>query len=204
MSRNKKPGRGTDQFENYVEHPRFGRKPILTGINPTPGQPGIYFHWRTNDAARVPNTAVPANWNEQRATYSHISFYFDERRVCRDCDRPFLFFAAEQKHWYEVLKFPLDANCVRCPECRREIQQLRVCRERYEELVKAPNRSLEEQVDLIDCLLTLIDAELFSRKQLPHVRQLLNQLSDRDEAQSRVRKFRKMLSILEERLGEGI
>ena len=41
-----------------------------------------------------------------------MTHYFDAKRVCRKCERPFLFFAEEQKYWYEDLRFPLEADCL--------------------------------------------------------------------------------------------
>jgi hypothetical protein len=53
------------KYANYVEHPRFGRCPQITGLNPesdlTTGQP--FLHW--NAADRIANTAIPADLSRQ-------------------------------------------------------------------------------------------------------------------------------------------
>ena len=53
-------------------------------------------------------------------------------RTCRDCDETFLFTAAEQKHWYETLRFNIDATAVRCLPCRKVIQHQRAYTEAVE------------------------------------------------------------------------
>lgn len=47
-------------------------------------------------------------------------FYLDQERECVQCGRGFVFSAAEQKYWYESLKFHFDSVAVRCPDCRRK------------------------------------------------------------------------------------
>jgi hypothetical protein len=47
-------------------------------------------------------------------------FYVDVPRACVQCHAAFVFAAAEQKHWYEVLKFHFDSVPVRCVSCRRK------------------------------------------------------------------------------------
>jgi hypothetical protein len=107
------------EYDNYVEHPRFGRYPRITGLNPesdfTTGKP--FLHW--NATERIPNTAVEADLSRQSRATVPVTHYYDVKRTCRDCARPFIFFADEQKHWYEELKLPLEADCVRCVPCRK-------------------------------------------------------------------------------------
>lgn len=57
--------------------------------------------------------------------------YIDTLKQCRDCLEHFIFFAREQRHWYEVLGFWVDSDCVRCPICRLKDQRVRRARERY-------------------------------------------------------------------------
>jgi hypothetical protein len=53
------------------------------------------------------STAVAADVSRQIFTTMPVTHYFDVKRVCRGCQRPFLFFADEQKHWYEELGFSI-------------------------------------------------------------------------------------------------
>ncbi len=35
----------SDEYETFVEHPRFGRKPKFTGLDPSPADDGVHLHW---------------------------------------------------------------------------------------------------------------------------------------------------------------
>ena len=163
-----------DEYANYVDHPRFGRRPHVTGLNPqtdlTTGKP--FLHW--NAAERIPNTAIEADLTRQSRATVPVTHYYDVRRKCRDCDRPFIFFAQEQKHWYEELGLPLEADCVRCVPCRKRQHGLSAKRERYEELFHVAARNADESLEMAECCLSLIEAGIFNRRQIEHVRELLN------------------------------
>ncbi len=70
-------------------------------------------------------------------------FYVDEARSCLQCGERFTFRAAEQKHWYETLKFNFRAVPVRCLACRRRRRSEGVLREQIamarEEIWQAPS-----------------------------------------------------------------
>ncbi len=165
---------GAGEYENYVDHPRFGRRPQITGLNPqtdlTTGKP--YLHW--NATERIPNTAIEADLTRQSRATVAVTHYYDVRRSCRDCGRPFIFFAQEQKHWYEELGLPLEADCVRCVPCRKRQHGIAAKRERYEELFHVPARSAEENLEMAECCLSLIEAGTFHARQTMRVRELLN------------------------------
>lgn len=166
-----------DEFDNFVEHPRFGRRPRITGLNPvknlTPGEGFVYPHWHSPTSCRIPNTAIVADPARQPPSTLAPTHYFDVKRECRICHRPFIFFAEEQRHWYEALKFPLEADCRECPPCRKGQQAVARKRERYDELFHMEKRKDEENIEMAECCLALIEKETFSRKQLPTVRRLL-------------------------------
>jgi hypothetical protein len=171
-----------DAFDNYVEHPRYGRRPHITGLDPqqrlSGGDDYIYLHWHSPAACRIPNTAIVADRSRQPPATLPVTHYFDVKRECRICHRPFIFFAQEQKHWYESLKFPLEADCRECPPCRKRQQGIARERERYNELFHLEKRRAEENVDMAECCLSLIEKEAFSRKQLPTVRRLLKAVKE--------------------------
>ena len=105
-----------------------------------------------------------------------ITHYFDVKRRCDDCDRMFIFFAREQKHWYESLQFSINADCIRCTECRKQKQYTANRRSQYELLLKSDNRSDVDTLTLVDCCLTLIESSEFGGRSLQTARQLLNQI----------------------------
>lgn len=61
--------------------------------------------------------------------------YFDKTGTCRDCGIEFAFSKAEQLHWYEQLRFWVQAQKVRCESC----QQLKKQRDYFSQLMAANN-----------------------------------------------------------------
>jgi hypothetical protein len=167
------------EYGGYVDHPRFGRKPRFTGLNAEPTPDGkVFCHWHSPVGTRVPNTAIAADTARQGRVTVHVTHYFDSRRVCRKCGRPFLFFAEEQKFWYEELQFPLESDCLECVLCRKEAQHLQVTRERYEELFANAARTEAETLELVECGVLLAESSVFSTKLLPRLRGHLKPLLD--------------------------
>src|SRR5262249_30172882 len=61
-------------------------------------------------------------WHPALQTWCDYNPYFDfidtELR-CEDCGQPFVFTAAEQRYWYETLKFWVQSRPKQCVVCRR-------------------------------------------------------------------------------------
>jgi Probable zinc-ribbon domain len=185
-----------DDYSNYVAHPRYGRRPRITGLDPTPDPLGrVFFHWHSAAGTRVPNTAIAADLSRQPPATVAITHYFDAKRQCRDCQRPFLFFAEEQKYWYEELGFALESDCVRCSDCRRRQRGLEEQRERYAELLHLRERTLEQNLELADCCLSLVEASVFRERPLERVRSILKRVPPDLDAATRDR-----VAALRERL----
>lgn len=168
-----------DAYDSSVEHPRFGKAPRITGLNPRE-------YGRRFSLDIIPNTAIAADLSRQTRATIPVPYYFDTKRFCRDCHRPFLFFAAEQKYWYEELGFGLDSNCVRCPECRQQQHGLARLRARYEELCHVADRSLEQNLELAECCLSLAEQGEFHSRQTAHVRMLLNRARTTGGSEKRI------------------
>jgi hypothetical protein len=168
---------GADPYANFVPHPRYGRRPRITGLDPKPDDLGrVFLHWHSPVECRVAHTAIAADLSRQPRATVAVTHYFDAKRRCRDCQRPFLFFAEEQKYWYEELGFPLESDCVRCIECRRQQRGLEQKRERYGELLHVPDRTIEQSLELADCCLSLVEAGVFPERPLQRVRSILTRL----------------------------
>ena len=75
------------------------------------------------------------------------------------------------------LRFLLEANCIRCPTCRKKLQLIAKNRQRYEALFHILNRDDEENLEMADCCLTLIEEGIFGHQQLERVRMLLKRIS---------------------------
>ena len=166
------------EYSGFVEHPRYGKAPRFTGLDVTDAPDGqVYCHWHSAVGVRVAGTAVVADVSRQRPATLHVTHYFDAKRVCRTCGRPFLFFAEEQKYWYEDLEFPLEADCVECVPCRKDEQRLRLIRQKYDELSRETARSEADTLNLVECGVLLVESCVFSVKALPKLRGLLKTVS---------------------------
>jgi len=168
-----------EDFKNFVEHPRFGRDPIRTGLNPeTDFISGIFLHWHSDASCRIPFTAVKAETKKQNQPTVAVTHYYDVKRHCRGCKRPFIFFAQEQRYWYETLQFPLEADCVRCVKCREKDRILSEKRANYERLIHHAKLDAEQTLELVDIALELIENEIFSIRVLERATAKLNGLPE--------------------------
>lgn len=117
-----------------VRHPRYGCVPIPSGTTLSPEEVrGSFYQYEM--VTIFPETAIAADIARQNFTTFPRGCYVDMLKVCRDCQRAFIFFAKEQKHWFEVLGFYIDSDCVRCPSCRHSVRDLRTRLQRYSEAI---------------------------------------------------------------------
>lgn len=185
-----------DPYAEFVDHPRYGRKPLFTGLNPHPSDEGVRlnrygsveltggagdYSWRP---LRIENTAVEADPGRQTPAIIPVTHYFDLECRCQDCEQGFIFFAREQVYWYEVLGFSLDADCVRCVACRKKLQGVARRREVYESLFHVSDKSEAQTLEMAEVCLDLIESGDFGERKIEHVRMLLNSVP----TNSRVRK----------------
>ncbi len=169
------------KYKEFVKHPRYSRGPRDTGRNPkTDHRSGhIFINWHSPKECRIPNTAIPADLTRQTPATIPVTHYFDVKRQCCDCGRQFIFFAEEQKYWYEELAFGLDSDCIRCVFCRKQHQELKHKRKRYEELFHISNRTVDQILEMADCCMTLVEASVFHRRQIQHIKMLLKSIPTR-------------------------
>jgi len=158
------------EYKDHVEHPRYGRRPNRTGLN----EPESC--WRYMDEHAIANTGVRADLQRQNSCLSRINIYYDLDKKCIDCKQSFIFFALEQKHWYEELRFPIDADCVRCSSCRKLDRENKRHKARYDELVvqNPKDRSWEENLELAELAIQLADDKVLAFRSFNHVRECLN------------------------------
>jgi hypothetical protein len=158
----------SDDYSGYQEHPRYGKGPRITGLNPSDTQfdEKVFLHWHSGVDARIPNTAVKANTDKQLPATIPVTHYFDAKRVCRKCGAYFIFFAEEQRYWYEELNFPLEADTVKCINCRKYEHKLGEARREYETLLTKQNRSNDETLRTVEFGVFLVEEGLFSHKVL--------------------------------------
>ena len=214
------------KYEAYVDHPRYGRYPRHTGLNPNPDDPKVQLHGNASslhetlkrmkrilgkglgipegvedlfpkELPRIAGTAINATPAKQNRPTVAVTHYYDVESKCRDCQRPFIFFAEEQRHWYETLQFPLYADCVRCPECRQTERTLVRHRAAYEKLVVAKERDWKDNLKMAECAVTLVEHGIFHRRVLEKARSCLKSVPETERAQdkylallNRVKQFR--------------
>ncbi len=78
------------------------------------------IHWAC-DKCLESGKAILANPMTQ--TYNDCApyyAYFDLHMSCRTCSKKYVFTSAEQKFWYEVLKFWVQSQPKDCVDCRQE------------------------------------------------------------------------------------
>ncbi|MEK7781116.1 MAG: zinc-ribbon domain containing protein [Verrucomicrobiota bacterium] len=190
------------KYDAYVEHPRYGRAPHYTGLNVNPYDLNVQLHSNATNVhelqrravqvfgkkldfmtpveqimpktvARIPGTAIPADPSRQNRPTVPVTHYYDIKKVCRDCKEPFIFFAEEQRYWYETLQFTLDADCVRCPKCRKTERSLARTRATYERLAGMKERNWKDDLKMAGSAMTLVENGVFGNRIVQTIRRLL-------------------------------
>jgi len=213
------------KYESYAKHPRYGQRPRRTGLNPSPHDGNVRLHPNATtvheiqknaaragvklpfleqlvrispkEPTRIPGTAIKANPEKQNHPTVPVSHYYDIEKVCRNCERHFIFFAEEQKHWYETLRFPLDSDCVRCLDCRKTEQFLSRNRSAYERLVNSKHRDWKDNLKMAKSALTLVENGVFGSKVLQKIRRLLKTVPDSEKINIGYEPLLKRLSLVE-------
>jgi hypothetical protein len=147
---------------NFVPHPRYERV-VPSGFNVPEKE--IRTFWGYEGETIFPESAIPANTSRQKYSVFPRRYYVDILKHCRGCSRPFLFFAREQQHWYEELGFTIDADCVRCVECRKSDQSLRRTFKHYSENIERKDLDDKEFTKLIEDAVLLSDAGILQDEQ---------------------------------------
>ena len=152
----------------YVNHPRYGNQPIPSEYSFSEEEIEKGY-WRYSNLRYFATTAIPADTSKQNFAVYPRSIYVDIEEQCEVCDRLFLFFALEQKHWFEDLQFYIDAHCTRCIDCRQQDQEIRSMQKRYQELVEKVKRTERETKQL-----KAIALELYQQGYIRDVNKLNN------------------------------
>jgi len=183
---------------NLVKHPRFGTTIRPSGADVDAETVRNSF-WRYSREKIFPETAIPANVQKQNYGTFPCDWYVDVLKTCRDCRRPFIFYALEQQHWYEVLGFKLDANCVRCPECRKTDQTLRRRFQRFSKAVGRADLSDDELATLAEDAVFLWDNGLLSKRD--KLNRIRNQARRRIPSHPATREIEALTAQLDRRAG---
>ncbi|MEM7061151.1 MAG: zinc-ribbon domain containing protein [Pseudomonadota bacterium] len=134
---------------DFVHHPRYGDMPIASDT-PMPPDPERWLPFVESEACRVfPETLLMGDTIRQALTdHNTRPIYVDVARPCTTCRRWFLFFAQEQRHWYEELGIRTGAEATECTDCRRKRHGEKRDVLRYEALLAAATRTSGEEAEL--------------------------------------------------------
>lgn len=140
----------------YVPHPRYGAAPCPSGAR-IPEKELRHGFWRLSGDTIFPETALVAQTEKQNYAVFPRKYYVDVLRNCITCRRPFIFFAREQRYWFETLRFFVDADCVQCPDCRRESKAIQRRLRRYSDLFAKNRATPKELMFLVDDAIYLLE-----------------------------------------------
>jgi hypothetical protein len=153
--------------EDLVPHPRYGEGPCYTRLDLDGEQPHFEASGHRDGDQIIRGTGI-----EARPMFMGPTMYFDVLKVCVDCGRHFIFYAAEQKHWLEDLGFSTAADCVRCIDCRKQQQSDERSHADYQRLLSKERRSLKDLSAFVSAALDLHRQRKL--KSYQKVREILN------------------------------
>lgn len=181
--------------ENLVPHPRYGTRPRFTNLEFRGDRSGMNLGWKYACSTIIPGTGMEADCSKQHGSVMPVSVYFDVLKECIDCLRPFLFYAIEQKHWFEELGFANDADCVRCVLCRKKEQKKERLNQEYQRLSTLMNKTPEDHLELA-CV--ALDMHGIGRlRALQKVRTCFNRVPDSEHYRAKYRKLKTRMKELE-------
>ena len=110
------------------------------------------------NASIVPGSAVLARaGHPETGGYFDRAVYADVVRQCAACARPFMFYANEQRYWFETLLMPADVECKHCVPCRRQARRVKAAHARYQAAVHAPRLDAKDMKTFVDDALLLFE-----------------------------------------------
>ena len=170
---------------DFYPHSVFGQIPMIeVSTVLADGSVHAFRDYDPDYAPPLPKGAVRGSVRSQsfcRMCHVPRYFYVDLPGTCVQCGGAFVFRAAEQKHWYESLKFHFDSVAVRCVDCRRKRRSERSLQQ---ELSEAKARAAKEPDSAA--------AQLAVAEALVRYRQRTGQ-GRLDEALAAARKARRLL-----------
>lgn len=168
--------------DKVVQHPRFGGASIPSGFHATEQIIRDSF-WGYKDANIFVDSAIPADTSRQNFSTFPRGYYVDLLKICRDCNRKFIFFAREQQYWFEELKLYVDVDCVRCSECRKKNRDLKRRYQRYSETIGLENPTAETlELIVTDIVVLWTEKMVQNENTLRRIRNLANEFLPECEA----------------------
>lgn len=106
--------------------------------------------WQVRAGSALPGTAVFADVSRQNYPLFPRPIYVDMLKTCRTCHRPFLFYANEQRFWFETLRLPIDVDCVNCVPCRKHARRVKASLDRYANALNAARLDAKDMKTFVD------------------------------------------------------
>jgi len=148
---------------SFVNHPRYGNKPIISDYVLSKEEIEYLMVCNTDEVYFL-ETALLADTTKQHYNLYPRKIYIDEQIKCNQCHRLFIFFAIEQKAWFEKWNLYIDAKPKKCWECRKKEKEIKTLQFDYEQLVVKKHRTLDENKELKKYALELYQLGIIKKK----------------------------------------
>jgi tetratricopeptide (TPR) repeat protein len=147
--------------QQTIHHRIYGDIPLVERRSVYKGKELVWTEPDRTYQPPMPNGAVRGNPLAQHYCHDFPKyFYLDEPRTCVQCGRSFVFYAKEQRFWYEVLHFNFGSTAIRCLDCRKRHRTEHSLREQIGTVLKG----LETRRDDPDLCLDLARATVQYRE----------------------------------------
>jgi hypothetical protein len=77
------------------------------------------LYWACKKCFRDGRALEAKTWLQTHLDRAPRFAYYDLKKRCKDCKKPFVFSSTEQQKWYEVYKLWVQSEPVHCLACRR-------------------------------------------------------------------------------------
>lgn len=149
------------QKQETIHHRLYGEIPLVERRSEYNGKVYVRMTPDLTYQPPMPKGAVRGNPLAQHFCCDFPKyFYLDEQRTCVQCGRSFVFYAKEQRFWYEVLHFNFGSTAIRCLDCRKRQRTEHSLREQIATVLKG----LETRRDDPDLCLDLARATVQYRE----------------------------------------
>lgn len=180
----------TNKYDDFAEHQWYGKRPLFTDLKPKMTTADQFaLPTRCGGNKRVEGTAVAADMSKQSKRSYSVKYYMDEIHQCVDCRRQFIFFAREQKYWFEELQMPIEVIGRRCFECRNTARKPKAEMKQYAVLKHLNDPTLEEVKFMASFCLSQLEAEVFHQNQIQTLRAYLNKLEKMNDDDGETTRF---------------
>lgn len=92
--------------------------------------------WSCLACEKKGHTEYPDHSKQNYGIGGPILMYADKKMECSACKQTYIFYAFEQRFWYEELRFNYSSIPVHCLECRKKIRKPKVLNKKLSELLK--------------------------------------------------------------------